>query len=105
MPLSRLLALYINDDGPLLDRISESSPVPTSILLESSLLIPIVHFLILTPLTNSTMGIFRRASLSRPEGEAGKTWPAIAMGFFVAFGGVLFGYGMMMSLLRRVSQG
>ncbi|KAH7254970.1 general substrate transporter [Fusarium solani] len=38
------------------------------------------------------MGIFRRASLSRPEGEAGKTWPAIAMGFFVAFGGVLFGY-------------
>ncbi|KAL2674066.1 hypothetical protein Neosp_012512 [[Neocosmospora] mangrovei] len=38
------------------------------------------------------MGIFRRASLSRPEGQAGKTWPAIAMGFFVAFGGVLFGY-------------
>ncbi|KAM6510063.1 Plasma membrane low glucose sensor [Fusarium falciforme] len=38
------------------------------------------------------MGIFRKASLSRPEGEAGKTWPAIAMGFFVAFGGVLFGY-------------
>ncbi|KAF4971594.1 hypothetical protein FSARC_1626 [Fusarium sarcochroum] len=40
----------------------------------------------------STMGIFRKASLSRPEGEAGKTWLAIAMGFFVAFGGVLFGY-------------
>ncbi|KAJ4171446.1 Plasma membrane low glucose sensor [Fusarium falciforme] len=38
------------------------------------------------------MRIFRKASLSRPEGEAGKTWPAIAMGFFVAFGGVLFGY-------------
>ncbi|KAJ4242825.1 Plasma membrane low glucose sensor [Fusarium falciforme] len=38
------------------------------------------------------MGIFRKASLSRPEGEAGKTWPAIAIGFFVAFGGVLFGY-------------
>ncbi|KAH6884383.1 general substrate transporter [Thelonectria olida] len=38
------------------------------------------------------MGVFRKASLSRPEGEAGKTWPAIAMGFFVAFGGVLFGY-------------
>ncbi|KAH7239509.1 hypothetical protein BKA59DRAFT_495872 [Fusarium tricinctum] len=38
------------------------------------------------------MGFFRKASLSRPEGEAGKTWPAIAMGFFVAFGGVLFGY-------------
>lgn len=38
------------------------------------------------------MGALRKASLSRPEGEAGKTWPAIAMGFFVAFGGVLFGY-------------
>ncbi|KAG5750339.1 hypothetical protein H9Q70_007000 [Fusarium xylarioides] len=38
------------------------------------------------------MEFFRKASLSRPEGEAGKTWPAIAMGFFVAFGGVLFGY-------------
>ncbi|EMT69744.1 High-affinity glucose transporter RGT2 [Fusarium odoratissimum] len=38
------------------------------------------------------MQLFRKTSLSRPEGEAGKTWPAIAMGFFVAFGGVLFGY-------------
>lgn len=28
----------------------------------------------------------------RPEGEAGATWPAIAVGAFVAFGGVLFGY-------------
>lgn len=38
------------------------------------------------------MGFLRKASLSKPEHEAGKTWPAIAMGFFVAFGGVLFGY-------------
>lgn len=38
------------------------------------------------------MGIVRKVSLSRPENEAGATWPAIAMGFFVAFGGVLFGY-------------
>jgi SP family sugar:H+ symporter-like MFS transporter len=38
------------------------------------------------------MGIARKASLSRPSEEAGKAWPAIAMGFFVAFGGVLFGY-------------
>ncbi|KAH7313807.1 glucose transporter-like protein [Stachybotrys elegans] len=38
------------------------------------------------------MGIARRVSLSRPEDEVGKAWPAIAMGFFVAFGGVLFGY-------------
>ncbi|EXL93737.1 hypothetical protein FOIG_13306 [Fusarium odoratissimum NRRL 54006] len=41
------------------------------------------------------MQLFRKTSLSRPEGEAGKTWPAIAMGFFVAFGGVLFGYGIL----------
>lgn len=37
------------------------------------------------------MGFLRKASLSKPENEVGKTWPAIAMGFFVAFGGVLFG--------------
>ncbi|KAF7542999.1 hypothetical protein G7Z17_g11099 [Cylindrodendrum hubeiense] len=38
------------------------------------------------------MNTLRRASLNKSGGEAGKTWPAIAMGFFVAFGGVLFGY-------------
>jgi len=38
------------------------------------------------------MNTLRRASLTKPHGEEGKTWPAIAMGFFVAFGGVLFGY-------------
>lgn len=38
------------------------------------------------------MGFLRKASLSKPQHEVGKTWPAIAMGFFVAFGGVLFGY-------------
>lgn len=38
------------------------------------------------------MGIERRTSLVKPADEAGKAWPAIAMGFFVAFGGVLFGY-------------
>ncbi|KAM4065896.1 major facilitator superfamily protein [Hirsutella rhossiliensis] len=38
------------------------------------------------------MGALRKASLSRPEGEVGKSWPGIAIGFFVAFGGVLFGY-------------
>ncbi|KAI8624982.1 high-affinity glucose transporter RGT2 [Xylariaceae sp. FL1651] len=30
--------------------------------------------------------------IAKPHEEAGKTWPAIAIGFFVAFGGVLFGY-------------
>lgn len=37
------------------------------------------------------MNTLRRASLSKPE-EAGKAWPAIAIGAFVAFGGVLYGY-------------
>lgn len=30
--------------------------------------------------------------IKKPEGEAGATWPAIAVGLFVAFGGVLYGY-------------
>lgn len=30
--------------------------------------------------------------LSPPPGEAGKAWPAIVVGMFVAFGGVLYGY-------------
>ncbi len=31
-------------------------------------------------------------SLKKPEGTPGKSWPAILIGMFVAFGGVLFGY-------------
>ncbi|KAI1146217.1 high-affinity glucose transporter RGT2 [Nemania diffusa] len=31
-------------------------------------------------------------SASKPDADAGKTWPAIVIGLFVAFGGVLFGY-------------
>ncbi|KAM0283134.1 hypothetical protein ACHAQH_002615 [Verticillium albo-atrum] len=38
------------------------------------------------------MGFIKSLSLSRPENEAGKAWPAIGVGLFVAFGGVLFGY-------------
>ncbi|KAH6652475.1 high-affinity glucose transporter [Truncatella angustata] len=34
----------------------------------------------------------RRLSITKPPGEEGKAWPAICIGFFVAFGGVLFGY-------------
>lgn len=30
--------------------------------------------------------------LKKPEGEAGAAWPAICVGLFVAFGGVLYGY-------------
>ncbi|KAI5860803.1 hexose transporter [Durotheca rogersii] len=33
-----------------------------------------------------------RFSLRKPDDEAGKAWPAIVIGLFVAFGGVLFGY-------------
>ncbi|KAH7141285.1 general substrate transporter [Dactylonectria estremocensis] len=33
-----------------------------------------------------------KLALSRPKSEAGQSWPAIAIGAFVAFGGVLFGY-------------
>ncbi|KAI8658045.1 Plasma membrane low glucose sensor [Fusarium falciforme] len=33
-----------------------------------------------------------KLALSVPKDEAGKSWPAIAVGAFVAFGGVLFGY-------------
>jgi hypothetical protein len=40
---------------------------------------------------NTKMGFLQSLSLSRPDNEAGKTWPAIAVGMFVAFGGVLFG--------------
>jgi hypothetical protein len=29
--------------------------------------------------------------LRKPEGTPGKSWPAISIGLFVAFGGVLFG--------------
>jgi hypothetical protein len=30
--------------------------------------------------------------IQRPEGTPGSAWPAIVIGLFVAFGGVLFGY-------------
>lgn len=39
------------------------------------------------------MGVSKLA-LSKPKDEAGKSWPAIAIGAFVAFGGVLFGYDL-----------
>lgn len=31
-------------------------------------------------------------ALKKPEGVPGSSWPAIVIGLFVAFGGVLFGY-------------
>lgn len=30
-------------------------------------------------------------AIPKPDAEAGKAWPAIAIGLFVAFGGILFG--------------
>ncbi|RYP69014.1 hypothetical protein DL771_006340 [Monosporascus sp. 5C6A] len=38
------------------------------------------------------MGARNRFALARPDSEEGKAWPAIMVGMFVAFGGVLFGY-------------
>ncbi len=35
--------------------------------------------------------VTRKLSLVKSE-QPGKSWPSIAVGFFVAFGGVLFGY-------------
>lgn len=32
-------------------------------------------------------------TIKPPPGTPGKAWPAIAVGLFVAFGGVLYGYG------------
>lgn len=31
-------------------------------------------------------------AIRKPEGEPGAAWPAIVVGLFVAFGGVLYGY-------------
>jgi hypothetical protein len=42
--------------------------------------------------TLHTMGLLNTLSLTGPPEEAGKAWPAIAVGLFAAFGGVLFGY-------------
>lgn len=33
-----------------------------------------------------------KVSFKPPPGTAGATWPAVVVGLFVAFGGVLFGY-------------
>lgn len=41
----------------------------------------------LKPFTSITMPL----AFTKPQGEAGAVWPAIAVGAFVAFGGVLFG--------------
>jgi SP family sugar:H+ symporter-like MFS transporter len=32
-----------------------------------------------------------KVQFKKPVGEPGKAWPAIVVGLFVAFGGVLFG--------------
>lgn len=33
-----------------------------------------------------------RFAFNKPPGEEGAAWPAILVGMFVAFGGILFGY-------------
>jgi hypothetical protein len=50
-------------------------------------------FLLPTTQTFPSKGIFRMGlMLKKPEGSAGSALPAILIGLFVAFGGVLFGY-------------
>jgi MFS transporter, SP family, sugar:H+ symporter len=41
----------------------------------------------------------RRLSVIQHDKDEGKTWPAIAIGLFVAFGGILYGYDVLPSLL------
>lgn len=38
------------------------------------------------------MTALKKLAVAKPTEEAGASWPAIAIGAFVAFGGVLFGY-------------
>lgn len=37
------------------------------------------------------MALLKKLALNKPADIEGKSWPAIAIGIFVAFGGVLFG--------------
>jgi hypothetical protein len=39
-------------------------------------------------------------ALKKPEDTAGSAAPAIIIGFFVAFGGILFGYALLFVLSR-----
>lgn len=41
---------------------------------------------------NTPTATMAKLSIAKPRDEAGKAWPAICVGAFVAFGGVLFGY-------------
>ena len=43
--------------------------------------------------------------IKNPEPSAGKSWPAILIGLFVAFGGVLFGYVEPLTLLKMIEYG
>lgn len=42
-------------------------------------------------------------TLRKPEGEAGEAGPAIMIGLFVAFGGILYGYVMLLIGLLRLN--
>jgi len=43
--------------------------------------------------------------IKNPEPSAGKSWPAILIGLFVAFGGVLFGYVDTLTFLQMFADG
>jgi hypothetical protein len=41
--------------------------------------------------------------LKKPADEPGAAWPAIAVGLFVAFGGILFGYCLTLLLSHTIA--
>ena len=46
---------------------------------------------ILSLILNIQYTITMRLALKKPQDVPGRSWPAIVIGFFVAFGGILFG--------------
>lgn len=43
-------------------------------------------------------------ALKKPKDVPGRSWPAIVIGFFVAFGGILFGWVVIMKDMERETQ-
>ena len=58
------------------------------------------HFSFSLTLPLYKMSIWNKLNLRKPDHVEGKAWPAIAIGLFVAFGGVLFGYVVLFHLVQ-----
>ena len=50
------------------------------------------HYQVTTSHVNLRLYLKMGLKLKKPTDVAGASWPAVAVGLFVAFGGVLFGY-------------